>query len=235
MLLASEISCSRSNVLVPVSAWSSPAESVSRSRCSSAMSATVWSYSVRSSTCRSWSAPRISSVSAALRVARAFAGADRPVLRSAVLAPAALVPAGLVPAGLDCAVWAIVAPSTAAAAVVESAIGGFSPPTSAGCGPSWSGAVLVVAVRREAPALSGGRVEPAVPADVFVVGSGAVVVFVVVFFAAAGAVVGPAVDFAEVLVVAFAGLAAFAAAPVAPLVLAVLALVAWVALLALAV
>src|SRR5947207_1596375 len=36
MLLASEISCSRSNVLVPVSAWSSPAESVRRLRAGAA-------------------------------------------------------------------------------------------------------------------------------------------------------------------------------------------------------
>src|SRR5258705_2249998 len=78
MLLAREISCSRSNVLVPVSAWSSPAESVSRSRYASAISAIVWSYSVLSSSRRSDSAARIFSVSAAERAARtgtAFAAA----------------------------------------------------------------------------------------------------------------------------------------------------------------
>ncbi len=67
-LLARVISCSRSNVLVPVSAWSSPAESVSRSRCSSVISLSVWSYSACSSSRRSVSATRIFSVSAALRV-----------------------------------------------------------------------------------------------------------------------------------------------------------------------
>src|SRR2546429_2556788 len=67
MLLASEISCSRSNVLVPVSAWSSPAESVRRSRCSSVISEIVASYSSLSSSRRAARATLIFSVSAALR------------------------------------------------------------------------------------------------------------------------------------------------------------------------
>jgi uncharacterized protein YjbI with pentapeptide repeats len=74
MLFASDISCSRSNVLVPVSAWSSPAESVSRPRCASAISLIVWSNSALRSSRRSASAARIFSVSAADRVGRTGAG-----------------------------------------------------------------------------------------------------------------------------------------------------------------
>ena len=73
MLLASVSSCSRSKVLVPVSAWSSPAESVSRSRCSSLISERCCSYSARSSSRRPDRAARIFSVSAAERVGRSGA------------------------------------------------------------------------------------------------------------------------------------------------------------------
>src|SRR5439155_5355321 len=113
MLLASEISCSRSNVLVPVSAWSSPAESVSRSRCSSAISDIVWSYSVRSSSHLPARAARIFSVSAADRGAR-VATLPVPFLLSAVRVVAALLSAD----------FAIIAPSAAGSAAVTGACAG---------------------------------------------------------------------------------------------------------------
>src|SRR5690606_1434530 len=95
MLLASEISCSRSKVLVPVSAWSSPAESVSRSRCASAISDIVCSYSARSSSRRSPRASRIFSVSWAERAGRVGSTA---LAAPVVAAPPALAGAGLVAA-----------------------------------------------------------------------------------------------------------------------------------------
>src|SRR6266568_3054583 len=111
MLLAREISCSRSNVLVPVSAWSSPAESVSRSRCSSVISEMVTSYSSFSSSRRAARATRIFSVSAALRE---VLGATRVALAS--LAGACLVGVVLVSAGLP-----IVAPFAASSAAIGGA------------------------------------------------------------------------------------------------------------------
>src|SRR5690348_2130458 len=104
MLLAREISCSRSNVLVPVSAWSSPAESVSRSRCISAISLTVWSYSLRSSARRSSSASRICWLSAAVRVPR-LVGVLAAVFDSALLSSVVF----------GAAVLAMVAPSAVGA------------------------------------------------------------------------------------------------------------------------
>src|SRR5437588_5432656 len=110
MLLASEISCSRSNVLVPVSAWSSPAESVSRSRCSSVISEMVASYSSLSSSRRAARATRIFSVSAALRD---VLGATLVALDSPAGACLAVV---LVSAGLP-----IVAPLAASSAAIGGA------------------------------------------------------------------------------------------------------------------
>src|SRR5262245_30659310 len=91
MLLAREISCSRSKVFVPVSAWSSPAESVSRSRCISAISEIVESYSSRSSSRRSAKAARIFSVSAGLRVGRSGGGGAAGVAFAGAAAAAAFL------------------------------------------------------------------------------------------------------------------------------------------------
>src|SRR6266545_2084360 len=112
MLLASEISCSRSNVLVPVSAWSSPAESVSRSRCNSVISEIVALYSPLSSSRRAASATRIRSVSAAVRD---VLGATRVAFDSPP-AGACLVEVVLVSAGLP-----IVAPLAASSAAIGGA------------------------------------------------------------------------------------------------------------------
>src|SRR2546421_1629338 len=111
MLLAREISCSRSNVLVPVSAWSSPAESVSRSRCSSVISEMVASYSSFSSSRRAASAILIFSVSAVLRT----------VFGAALVALASPAGACLVAVALVSACLPIVAPLAASPAAIGGA------------------------------------------------------------------------------------------------------------------
>src|SRR5690349_5706189 len=151
MLLASEISCSRSNVLVPVSAWSSPAESVSRSRCISAISVTVCSYSSRSSPRRSSRASRICCVSAAVRVPR-LAGALVAVLASVVLGSAVLAIVAPSAVGADVALvvasaFVLVEPAAEAAGVELGTGVAFLVALVAGlAGAALAGAVLAGAV-----------------------------------------------------------------------------------------
>src|SRR3989440_10417066 len=193
MLLAREISCSRSNVLVPVWAWSSPAESVSRSRCSSVISEIVASYSSFSSSRRAPRATRIFSVSAALRE---VLGATRVALAS--LAVACLAGVVLVSAGLP-----IVAPLAALSAAIG---GAWSVVLSGGVGTDVAGVVPTAFASDTGPADLAGLVPATgvtglVAASAFFAGvrlraGGAAVVAAVV--AADGAAVVAAVAFAVV-------------------------------------